>query len=357
MWVVALALSAAAVADVRPLLVASTRAATRSRTLEQTALTRLREASRQAVDASREVEAAKLRLREARRSVNAAREELELQREKVTASASGDQEAAAKYEEELGRGRWVTLACLFGFTFLNGLMRRSYSSAAPSLVAEGLITEARADEIFMHGFDAFAVGKFLVVPATLLLGLKRSLLLQLTATLLTCLGFLVAPADPRVQLYGWVLFRIFSAMAVSTMLPFVGAWFPRQYYGRVFALLFSGFQMGYLFCSYYWRALLIAGRLHWSIPFVQCGAGAAVLLASCTALLSERPPPSPDAAAKADREAATGDVAAAAVVAQRAPRVQLSALLHKVATRWVFWAMVVACACYSPVRDGGRTQQ
>ena len=34
--------------------------------------------------------------------------------------------------------------------------------------------------------------------------------------------------------------RFSSAMAVSTMLPFVGAWFPRPYYGRIFAVLFCG---------------------------------------------------------------------------------------------------------------------
>ena len=55
-----------------------------------------------------------------------------------------------------------------------------------------------------------------------------------------CAWYLVAPQQAAQP--AWVLFRIFSAMAVSTILPFVGKWFPRPYYGRIFALLFSGFQ-------------------------------------------------------------------------------------------------------------------
>ena len=79
------------------------------------------------------------------------------------------------------------------------------------------------------------------------------------------------------------------AMAVSTMLPFVGAWFPRQWYGRVFAVLFTGFQSGYLYVSYYWQHLLFANRLHWSVPFAQCALGFTALFVACAIWLKERP--------------------------------------------------------------------
>ena len=77
----------------------------------------------------------------------------------------------------------------------------------------------------------------------------------------------------RRQLAAWVIFRIASAMATSTILPFVGAWFPRRWYGRIFALIFTGFQAGYLLVSYYWQARLFAGKLHWRDVFGQCTAG------------------------------------------------------------------------------------
>ena len=85
------------------------------------------------------------------------------------------------------------------------------------MVEHHFLTARRADEIFNLGFEAFAVGKFLVVPTTLLLGIRRSLLLQLAVMTATCAAYLVAPQNDAVQLGGWVLFRIFSAMAVSTM--------------------------------------------------------------------------------------------------------------------------------------------
>ena len=68
------------------------------------------------------------------------------------------------------------------------------------MVDEGLLTVPWANEIFMWGFDFFAVGKFLVVPATLLLGVRRSILLQLAAMAATRASYLVAPASTAVQL-------------------------------------------------------------------------------------------------------------------------------------------------------------
>ena len=40
------------------------------------------------------------------------------------------------------------------------------------MVDAGLVSEDRIQAIFMTGFEAFAVGKFAVVPATLLLGVR-----------------------------------------------------------------------------------------------------------------------------------------------------------------------------------------
>ena len=106
-----------------------------------------------------------------------------------------------------------------------------------------------------------------------------------------CAWYLIAPQ--QAMLPAWVLFRIFSAMAVSTMLPFVGQWFPRPYYGRIFALLFSGFQVGYLACSYGWGYLLSTNRLHWRVPMEHCVVGYAVLFVGCALWLEEAPPPPP----------------------------------------------------------------
>mmetsp|Transcript_4198 Transcript_4198/g.10900 ORF Transcript_4198/g.10900 Transcript_4198/m.10900 type:complete len:736 (+) Transcript_4198:97-2304(+) len=369
--------------DSRPLLTAAARPAMTSQAAEQAdmaqrasqqaALERLKQASRVVSEAAYASEVARERLKHAREAARAARDELERQRE-LGVAASRSQAAdqmLAEHTRTLTMGRIAVLFCLFGFTFMNGLARRSLSSAAPSMVAEGLLTSHRADEIFMTGFQAFAVGKFLVVFATLWIGLRRSLLLQLFMMAASCVAYLVAPARPAVQVGAWMVFRIFSGFAVSTMIPFVGAWFPRPYYGRIFAVIFCGFQLGYLTCSYYWQHLLFAGKLHWRVPFTQCTAGFVILFAACVKWLHERPPQAPTAtmlrgAAKAEREAeraaeraakdpegAAAASAHTAADAASAPeegdrRVQLGALLHKVSTRWVFWAMLLACATYSP---------
>ena len=235
------------------------------------------------------------KLRAARSDVGEARRELDHAREKATAAARGGLhgEKLAAYQRTLRVQRWRTLALLFGFTFLNGVCRRSLSSAGPSFVAVGLMTEKRADEIFMIGFEAFAVGKFLVVPMTLGLGLRNSMLLQMAISVAAMGSYLVAPASPTVQLWGWVVFRIASAMATSTMLPFVGAWYPREVYGRVFGFLFAGFQVGYLFTSLYWQRLLFSGRLNWRVPIRHSVAGFAALFCACFVWLRELPPTPP----------------------------------------------------------------
>ena len=140
-------------------------------------------------------------------------------------------------------------------------------------------------------------------------------------------------------------------------LPFVGAWFPRPYYGRIFALLFTGFQMGYLLVSYYWQHLLFAGKLHWRVPFLQCTVGFALLSLACLRWLKERPRPPPARPRGGFLSAVTGGRSEKEVEAQSSvdedlhaapPRVDFGALMRKVSTRWVCWAMLLAAASYTP---------
>ena len=217
---VLLLFATASAGDVRPTLPL---VASRTTSGQQVALQRVKDSARAVKEAVRVAEAAKQQLQQARSAARAAREDLERERELAAAEArpASIDRKLAEHKRALSRGRATVLGCLFAYTFLNGLARRSLSSAGPSMVAEGLITEKRADEIFSVGFEAFAVGKFLVVASTIVLGVRRSLLLQLLMMTLSCAAYLVAPGSAAVQLGGWVLFRIFSAMAVSTMLPFV----------------------------------------------------------------------------------------------------------------------------------------
>lgn len=208
----------------------------------------------------------------------------------------------------------------------------------------------------MVGFEVFCVGKLLAVPVLLILKPRLGLLLQLALMGAACAWYLIAPQQALQP--AWVLFRIFSAMAVSTVLPFVGQWFPRPYYGRIFALLFSGFQAGYLVCSYWWGHLLSAGRLHWRVPMQHCVAGFSVLFVACALWLEEAPPPPPGLPGGAEGkarlgelqrlEASTAEKKLTRLERRRESKQQLYALCHKLATRWVFWAMLVYCASYSP---------
>lgn len=352
---------------------------------EQVAVKRLQVATQGVVEAARRERAAKTALREARREANDAMNDLEKVREQALAAvrdSTQEEESVSSWQSELRRGRLTTLLLLIGFTFMNGVARRSLSSAAPSLVESGLLTVGATDSIFMVGFEAFAMGKLLVVPTTLLLGVRRSLLLQLAVMTLACGSYFVIPGRHAAQLGAWVIFRVFSAMAVSTMLPFVGAWFPRRFYGRAFALLFTGFQAGYLFASYYWGGLLVTGRLHWATVFGQTTAGFALLLGACALWLRERPPQLPTEGkgpvssllarvTKIDGAppAAPPRVEFVALIHKVCPSPQISrasspislthlvlmlpshacvALMRKVSTRWVFWAMLLACAAYTP---------
>ena len=216
MWAAAVLLMVCA--DTRPHLVAQ---ALPRKALggETDAIRRLQTANRAVKEAARVAEKAKKRLREARRYAREANDDLEEIREKALSKVREDaRHHEGAWRRELRRGRMATLVMLICFTFMNGVARRMLSSAAPSMVDNGLLTVARADQIFMVGFEAFAIGKLLVVPTTLLLGTRRSVLVQLGMMTLCCGSYLVAPANPAVQMGAWVVFRVFSAMAVSTML-------------------------------------------------------------------------------------------------------------------------------------------
>ena len=338
-------------ADPRPALLVKARkaesAASRKLKLQKQVVL---DAARAAEAAAKVAEASSQTLREARQKVYEYR--LEWDRLRVDAAhAAADEHSKerstkmAQYERQLRFAQWRTLALLFLFTFMNGLARRSLSSAGPSFVAEGLMTEKRADEIFLIGFEAFAVGKFLVVPMTLLLGFRRSLLAQIATSVACFASYLIDPSSDRRQLAAWVIFRIASAMATSTILPFVGAWFPRRIHGRVIGLLLAGYQAGYLFCSFVYQRLLFRGVLHWTRPIMDSCFGFALVGLACARWLRERPPaPSDDSRAPASK----AEDEAEAEAEQRAPRVQLGRLLHKVSTRWVFWAMIIAAAAYTP---------
>jgi len=334
-----------AAADTRPALTAVVQ---HDSAAHHAALERLKEASRVVREAAREAEAAKRRLQRAREAAHSARDELENQREVIQVAARSSTAAAllAEHKRELRTGRAIVLSCLFFFTFFNGVARRSLSSATPSLLAEGLLTEEQAKEIFRVGLYANPLGKFINLVLTIGVGLRPrcSILLQMTIMMSSCVAYLAVPASPAVQLYGWVALRAFSAMATSAMLPFVGAWFPRAFYGRLFAVLFAGFQLGALTSSYLWQHLLFEGKLHWRVPFTQCAVGFGLLLAVCARWLRERPPPLPAGAGAASEGMSMGALG----TLRPSTGAELGALLHKVTTRWVFWAMLLAVASYTP---------
>ena len=367
-WLVAISTLALVLADARPAIARVGRETVIQKRLrlERAALKNIKDTSGAVKQAARNMEQARRQLNEARRKATGAHDQfVKLQR--VNDRATHDDTTQAQYERRLLSQRAVTLACLFGFTFMNGLARRSLSSAGPSMVAEGVIGYPYIEHVFLVGFEVFAVGKMLAGFVLLLLGNVRALLMQVALMAAACAWYVIEPRSA--QMHAWILFRVVSGMASTTMLPFVGAWFPRKWYGRVFALLFAGFQAGYLVCSYYWGHLLARGKLHWTVPLVQSGAGFALLFAACLLWLRERPPPPPSrsaAAAATTRHgagtgtavvqpgtlpaAAAGTPSAAGTPPPHAPpaKLALRALFYKLATRWVFWAMLLACAAYSP---------
>ena len=99
----------------------------------------------------------------------------------------------------LRRGRVGVFVCLYLFALLNGLARRSLSSAAPSLVQLGHVNKAQLDQLFSMGYEAFALGKFLVAPVLLALGPKRAAMLQITVIILASSAFCLYPGSLNVQ--------------------------------------------------------------------------------------------------------------------------------------------------------------
>ena len=165
------------------------------------AVQRAKNAKRAVVDAARAAERAKESLSKARKKARERHEELDILRERHHRHYDEPEEKQA-WRREVRMSRTATLIMLFCFTFLNGVARRSLSSSGPSMVSEGLLTERRADEIFMVGFEAFAVGKLLVVPQTILLGVRHSLLLQLLVMAGCCFSYLVRPTSSAVHSAG-----------------------------------------------------------------------------------------------------------------------------------------------------------
>jgi hypothetical protein len=97
-------------------------------------------------------------------------------------------------------------------------------------------------------------------------------------------------------------------------------------------------------CSCRWQHLLVHGKLHWSVPFAQTTCGFAALLAACVWRLRERPPPPPEersrgavgallSIVKRTHENKDAHEAVEAEAATVTPRVEMVALMHKVATR------------------------
>ena len=117
---------------------------------QKLALRHVRDTSRAVREAARAVNNAKRQLAEARRRSSEAREQL-VKLEQLKAAAAGGGKDLAQ-ERALLLARCRTLLLLLGFTFMNGLARRSLSSSAPSLVAEGVVSHPRVEEIFMVGF-------------------------------------------------------------------------------------------------------------------------------------------------------------------------------------------------------------
>ena len=182
--------------------------------LERAALKNIRDTSGTVKQAARTMEHARRQLIEARRKATGAHDHfVKLQR--LNEREAQDSPTQAQYERQLLRQRATTLACLFGFTFMNGLARRSLSSAGPSLVAEGVIDYPYIEHIFLVGFEVFAVGKMLAGFVLLLLGNVRALLAQVALMAAACAWYVVEPRSA--QMYGWVLFRCVPRRGAQTL--------------------------------------------------------------------------------------------------------------------------------------------
>jgi hypothetical protein len=99
----------------------------------------------------------------------------------------------------LRRGRIGVFGCLYLFALLNGLARRSLSSAAPSLVELGHLDKARLDQLSSMGWEAFALGKLLVAPVLLALGPRMAAMLQIGIIVLASSAFCIWPGSASVQ--------------------------------------------------------------------------------------------------------------------------------------------------------------
>jgi len=142
------------------------------------------------------------------------------------------------------RGSVLVISLLYSVALVNGFVRRTLSCASPLQERSGWLPREQIEEISMLGYQSFAAGRALAAPFIVRLGAKRALLLQLTVLASACVAICVTPhaSALRVQTVSWALVRVFSAMTVTLMLPFVRTWVPRDAYGRVWGLLQSGVQ-------------------------------------------------------------------------------------------------------------------
>ena len=92
----------------------------------------------------------------------------------------------------LQRGRITTVLSLYGTALLNGMARRTLSSAMPVLVADGAWTQEQAKEISFLGYQGYALGRVLAIPALITFGHKGTMLLNLAVICMATMGFVLA---------------------------------------------------------------------------------------------------------------------------------------------------------------------
>ena len=239
-------------------------------------------------------------------------------------------------ERSLRLGRTMTISLLYLATIVNGLARRSLAYSTPVLVGLGRIAQEDGSALSALGIDGFAWGRLLGFPTVVMLGNKRTLMLNLAVLSLASAGYAFAGSCGQLgtQRACWWLLRVITAMTSSAMLPFLRNWFPREVYGVAWGFLQSGLQTGYLVASLLYSGRLLRKELGWAAPFAVASTLAAVLLVAIHMLLREKPPEGPDLGAPRYEELR---------------KVQLAPLLRKFSRRYVFWGMTIAVAAYAPL--------
>ena len=106
------------------------------------------------------------------------------------ATAEGAKELEQQQQRRrLQRGRITTVLSLYGTALLNGMARRTLSSAMPVLVARRAWTQEQAKEISFLGYQGYALGRVLAIPALITFGHKGTMLLNLAVICMATMGF------------------------------------------------------------------------------------------------------------------------------------------------------------------------